>query len=816
MKHPQTVTVYPEKNENKAAYLLWRSLRAALLTAGALIALMVIWNVDLKGLFVLPLGGAVTVLLGCIAGDYLGAKKNIYRAAAAVPWLVFLPVCFVTGNPLSGGMSWVNRLITRWNAAHEGGAALLPTTDLAGDIIAFTLLLTMLCALVSWLCTRGGRRGPVAVYCLIWVLIGLVGEAFSPLATALLLCGLLGEYTSCKAAYRTLHAGVMWAVTAVFLIGFALVLPAGNISAVDTLRENTEEGVHTLRYGEATLPEGDISKADILHETGEEMLTVQSGQKKSFYLRGFVGGDYEDGAWRAMPDAAYGGEQSGILKWLQDHNFDPLMQVSQYYSLSTSDSKPSENRVSVTVSGAERSYVYTPSSVSGTDWSGAFEEKDTRFNSFMLTGVHEYTFDERSGSRPSELTVAEAWVTDPVTDAQAAYCEAEEVYRDFVYDTYTAVEADLLPLLQSMFWDNYESRTDGVYSAVRRVRDVLEWQAAYTDSPEAAPVGTDPIRWFLTKSHSGNAVQYASAAVQALRAHGIPARYVEGYYAPAERIASGDTTLTGQDAHAWAEVYFDGVGWLPIDTTPGYYYDAVTLRDMVDTPDNVHKTAALEDSRIDVSPVTKPGNNSGPFTDPVGTAINAANLLLGIAAALVLLLTVLFLLFEIARGVIYMTEIKKFRSAKNQERILFLGRKILCYLRLWNIEASIGWNTAEVDAAIVNAFPNIEPGSYTRVCELLEKAVYGGIALEVYEERTVQSFLEHLVTTNKHVESVQRGIYLHLYTEYHARGLAEAFGVAGYHRFLHRAGKHKVPLCLRKRSCDAQPECLQGDARALV
>lgn len=40
-------------------------------------------------------------------------------------------------------------------------------------------------------------------------------------------------------------------------------------------------------------------------------------------------------------------------------------------------------------------------------------------------------------------------------------------------------------------------------------------------------------------------------------------------------------------------------------------------------------------------------------------------------------------------------------------------------------------------------------GQYTRVCELLEKAVYGGIALEVYEERTVQCFLEHLVTTNK-------------------------------------------------------------------
>lgn len=70
----------PEKNENKAAYLLRRSLRAALLTAGALIALMVIWNVGLKGLFILPLGGAVTVLLGCIAGDYLGAKKPLPSA----------------------------------------------------------------------------------------------------------------------------------------------------------------------------------------------------------------------------------------------------------------------------------------------------------------------------------------------------------------------------------------------------------------------------------------------------------------------------------------------------------------------------------------------------------------------------------------------------------------------------------------------------------------------------------------------------------------------------------------------------------------
>ena len=78
MKHPQTVTVYPEKNESKAAYLLWRSLRAALLTAGALIALMVIWNVDLKGLFVLPLGGAVTVFWAASQG-IISVRKSLCR-----------------------------------------------------------------------------------------------------------------------------------------------------------------------------------------------------------------------------------------------------------------------------------------------------------------------------------------------------------------------------------------------------------------------------------------------------------------------------------------------------------------------------------------------------------------------------------------------------------------------------------------------------------------------------------------------------------------------------------------------------------------
>ena len=110
------------------------------------------------------------------------------------------------------------------------------------------------------------------------------------------------------------------------------------------------------------------------------------------------------------------------------------------------------------------------------------------------------------------------------------------------------------------------------------------------------PEGQDPLQWFLTTSRTGNQMLYVSAAVEALRAHGIPARYVEGYYLGASKIQdskNGEVSITGENAHAWVEVYFDGVGWKAVDVTPGYYYNVATLQKMVNTPEQIKKNAAL-------------------------------------------------------------------------------------------------------------------------------------------------------------------------------------------------------------------------------
>ena len=77
----------------------------------------------------------------------------------------------------------------------------------------------------------------------------------------------------------------------------------------------------------------------------------------------------------------------------------------------------------------------------------------------------------------------------------------------------------------------------------------------------------DPISDFLLNKKSAHCQYFASATVMLLRELKIPARYATGFWAH-ETGSDGITTVRGRDAHAWAEAYVDGTGWVTVESTP--------------------------------------------------------------------------------------------------------------------------------------------------------------------------------------------------------------------------------------------------------
>ena len=77
----------------------------------------------------------------------------------------------------------------------------------------------------------------------------------------------------------------------------------------------------------------------------------------------------------------------------------------------------------------------------------------------------------------------------------------------------------------------------------------------------------DSVDDFLFNTKRGFCGHYASAFVMLMRAAGVPARVVTGYQ-NGEWNPIGEYWLIRQsDAHAWAEVWLDGQGWVRVDPT---------------------------------------------------------------------------------------------------------------------------------------------------------------------------------------------------------------------------------------------------------
>ncbi|OUO59108.1 transglutaminaseTgpA domain-containing protein [Olsenella sp. An270] len=106
--------------------------------------------------------------------------------------------------------------------------------------------------------------------------------------------------------------------------------------------------------------------------------------------------------------------------------------------------------------------------------------------------------------------------------------------------------------------------------------DAIRWLVSYftdgsfsysLDAPGGDEGNLETIGSFL-ESRSGYCVHYATTFALLARELGVPARVALGYAPSAQRDDAGSYVVTMRELHAWAEVWFDGIGWVGVDVTP--------------------------------------------------------------------------------------------------------------------------------------------------------------------------------------------------------------------------------------------------------
>lgn len=330
--------------------------------------------------------------------------------------------------------------------------------------------------------------------------------------------------------------------------------------------------------GNTTPGEQAFGKVGPLNFDGHTVLQINStSAQKPLFLRGFSAGQYTAEGWMPLDDTSDPYPLNGQTD--SRHPFNFPYQSQSYVTVSS---------VRITDMASHTDYYYLPYYPSKLPQDGVFVQ-----DSYLErpSGTDEY----RISFVPQSQMNTAATIADALGGDAAYYAEYQ--YRQWVRRNYLDVPYDLLggealQMLQD-FADEHSlqqitipdglsaiagaSSSAELHTAVHHqllslTDDLADYLASFTEYDQSTPVtpaGEDFVSYFLTASHRGYCVHYASSAVLFFRACGVPARYAAGYVARPGR-ANSVTNIPDRNAHAWVELYLDGFGWMPVDVTPGF------------------------------------------------------------------------------------------------------------------------------------------------------------------------------------------------------------------------------------------------------
>lgn len=354
-----------------------------------------------------------------------------------------------------------------------------------------------------------------------------------------------------------------------------LILCAGLCMIVSTQAQglmNTDfsqkirDSVHESFYDSDSnsMPEGKLKNLTPWKKNDTPALEVTMDEPVKMYLRGSIYETYTGTRWEqaaAEDRAAY----EDLYYWLHRSGFFGQSQIGTAAGLT---GQTELANMTVRNLSACSAHGYYPYAVFGSDSLRAERIGDTE-----LPTVE--TMQYLPGSLPEWYRIQNNLSSAQGRENIEHYLRLEQSYSDYVKAFDLQLTQDSWSVLDRQIGEENESFTIGQIREL--IRNYLDENMTYDETIRTMNGNGDFLQYTLERSGCGYSVHYATAAVLMLRYFGVPARYVEGYYLSREEAShhgSGQTiTLTEEHAHAWAEYYVSGVGFVPFEVTPGYIDD---------------------------------------------------------------------------------------------------------------------------------------------------------------------------------------------------------------------------------------------------
>ena len=361
--------------------------------------------------------------------------------------------------------------------------------------------------------------------------------------------------------------------------------------SVDTIQDWTDITRELTGQSLSVIPSGKISRGNnFASGTAQLELILSRKPNDAIYLKNYTGAQYLGDRWESADERSFFDEMDRTgeeYRFYYQPNLFAYRQFNlvQYGKLrdwrkavkdAETDHLPKEPGSFREWSGMQTLTIRSLTREKNTEYlpylSAPFNPEEQELRGYNLFSWEDYLdYQSREGEEAETADAPRILSSELyILYDQEWFRQMEAPYQDYAYSEYLQVPVDTLPRLQALCQEN---PLDSPQEITRFIRSTLAQNARYSRTPGVMPYREDITEYFLFEGKKGYCQHFATAAVLMYRMYGIPARYAAGYIAQPGDFSQRDdgqyqAVLTDKKAHAWAEIYLGGPGWIPIEVTP--------------------------------------------------------------------------------------------------------------------------------------------------------------------------------------------------------------------------------------------------------